>query len=158
MGDLRELLTDAGYGDVRTYVQSGNVVVSTRRSAERAAADCERLIEKSLGLQIAVIARTAAQLAAVVERDPLGDVVTEPKRYQVTFLESKLDAATAGRLEDALVEPERLAVHGREVYAWHPKGVARSKLWAALASPKLGVKATSRNWTTVKKLLEMASG
>ena len=51
MGDLRELITDAGYGDVRTYLQSGNVVLSTRRSAKRTAADCERLIEERLGLR-----------------------------------------------------------------------------------------------------------
>ena len=95
MADLRKLLTDAGYGDVRTYVQSGNVVTSTRRSAERAARDCEQLIKGSLGLDIAVLARTEAQLRAVVARDPVGGVVTKPKRYQVTFLESKLPAAAA---------------------------------------------------------------
>jgi uncharacterized protein (DUF1697 family) len=158
MADLRELLTDAGYGDVRTYVQSGNVVTSTRRSAERAAKDCEELIKKSLGLKIAVVVRTTPQLKAVVERDPLGDVVTEPKRYLVTFLESNLASATAKKLEDVRADDERLAVHGREVYSWHPGGAARSKLWAALAGPKLGVRATSRNWTTVKTLLDMASG
>ena len=55
-------------------------------------------------------------------------------------------------------ESERIAVHGREVYAWHPDGVARSKLWNALAGKGLGVTATARNWTTVCKLLEMADG
>jgi len=45
---------------------------------------------------------------------------------------------------------------GREIYAWHPEGVARSKLWAALAGKRLGVTATARNWTTVEKLLELA--
>ena len=158
MAPLRELLTDAGYGDVRSYVQSGNVVVSTRRSAERAARDCEQLIRDGFGLEIAVIARTAAQIAAVVDRDPFGDVVTEPKRYQVTFLESELDAGVAERLEQARADPELLAVEGREIYAWHPSGVARSKLWAQLAGPKLGVRATSRNWTTVTTLLGMTSG
>jgi uncharacterized protein (DUF1697 family) len=158
MADLRELLMDAGYGDVRTYVQSGNVVTSTRRSAERAATDCEQLIKQGLGLEVAVVVRTAPQLKAVVERDPLGRAVTEPKRYLVTFLESKLAAATAKKLEGVRADDERLAVHGREVYSWHPGGAARSKLWAGLASPELGVKATSRNWTTVKKLLDMASG
>ena len=157
MGDLRELLSDAGYGDVRTYVQSGNVVLSTRRSVERTAADCERLIEERFGLSIGVVVRTAAQLAAVVEHDPLGKVATEPKRYQVSFLESKLDRATTERLEGLAAEPERLVVRGREIYVWHPEGVARSKLWAALAGPKLGVKATARNWTTVTALLDMAT-
>jgi uncharacterized protein (DUF1697 family) len=157
MAGLRELLADAGYGDVRTYVQSGNVVTSTRRSAERAARDCEQLIRASLRLDIAVLARTAAQLEAVVRHDPLGAVVTDRKRYLVTFLETRPAAATVKRLEERRADAERLAVNGREVYSWHPVGAARSKLAAALASPRLGVKATSRNWTTVNKLLEMAS-
>ena len=62
------------------------------------------------------------------------------------------------KLEEVALESERLVVHGREIYAWHPEGVARSKLSTALAGPKLGVKATARNWTTVTSLLEMASG
>jgi uncharacterized protein (DUF1697 family) len=60
-------------------------------------------------------------------------------------------------LEDAVAEPEELVFSGREIYAWHPKGVARSKLWAALAGRGLGVPATARNWTTVTKLLELSS-
>jgi uncharacterized protein (DUF1697 family) len=54
------------------------------------------------------------------------------------------------------VASERFVHVGRELYAWHPEGVARSKLWAQLAGPKLGVTATARNWTTVTKLLELA--
>jgi uncharacterized protein (DUF1697 family) len=158
MGELRELLTDAGYDDVRTYLQSGNVVLSTRRSAKRAAADCERLIKERFGLEIAVVARTAAEIAAVVKRNPLGDVATEPKRYQVSFLESAPARDVVKRVEELAAPDERLAVHGREIYAWHPAGVARSKLWNALAGPKLGVTATARNWTTVEHLHEMASG
>jgi uncharacterized protein (DUF1697 family) len=60
-------------------------------------------------------------------------------------------------LEEALQEPEQLVVSGREIYAWHPSGVARSKLWGRLAGRGLGVTATARNWATVTKLLELAS-
>ena len=74
MGDLRELLSGAGYEDVRTYLQSGNVVLATRRSASARAADCEHLIaEDASGCEIAVVVRTRDELAAVVERDPLGE-------------------------------------------------------------------------------------
>ena len=62
------------------------------------------------------------------------------------------------KLEGLAAETERVACHGREVYAWHPEGVARSKLWNALAGKGLGVTATARNWTTVTTLLEMAGG
>jgi len=102
------------------------------------------------------VVRTRAQLASVVRRNPLGDVATDPKRYQVSFLAKKLAPATVRKLEAAAVESEALVVSGSEIFAWHPEGVARSKLWAMLAGNGLGVTATARNWTTVTKLLELA--
>jgi uncharacterized protein (DUF1697 family) len=92
-----------------------------------------------------------------VKRNPLGKVAQNPKRYQVSFLAAKAPAELVRRLESAVVPPERLTVAGREIYAWHPEGVARSKLWALLAGRQLGVTATARNWTTVTKLLDLAA-
>jgi uncharacterized protein (DUF1697 family) len=105
-----------------------------------------------------VVVRTARQLAAVVKLNPLGDVAEDPKRYQVSFLTEKPGADVVTALREAAAESERVAFHGREIYAWHPEGVARSKLWNALAGKGLGVTATARNWTTVTTLLEMAGG
>jgi uncharacterized protein (DUF1697 family) len=156
MPALRELLAGAGFANVRTYVQSGNVVLETRRTPAAVARACEELIAAELGLDIAVVARTRDELAEVVRRDPLGDVADNPKRYQVSFLESELDPQIAERLSRLAAGGERVQVIGREIYAWHPGGVARSKLWAGLAGKGLGVKATARNWTTVTTLLQMA--
>ena len=132
-------------------------MLSSRKSADRVARECEREIESGFGHRIDVVVRTRAELSKIVGRNPLGSVAEDPKRYQVTFLARKLPRAVVRELESAAVVPDRLAVVGREVYAWHPAGVARSKLWALLASKKLGVVATSRNWTTVEALLELAS-
>jgi uncharacterized protein (DUF1697 family) len=74
----------------------------------------------------------------------------------VSFLAGQLPAASRRKLEEAVEEPEQLVVSEREIYAWHPNGVARSRLWATLAGRGLGVSATARNWTTVRKLLELA--
>jgi uncharacterized protein (DUF1697 family) len=156
MPDLRAALEEAGFGDVRTYLQSGNAVLTSAASAERVARKCEGAITAAFGLEIAVVVRTRDELAEVVRRNPLRRVAKDPKRYQVSFLARKLDAATVRKLEAAVVEGERLVVEGREVYAWHPAGVARSKLWTLLAGRDLGVTATARNWTTVTKLLELA--
>jgi uncharacterized protein (DUF1697 family) len=158
MGELRDALEDAGFDDVRTYVQSGNVVVSSSTKPEQTARRCERLIADRFGLEIDVVVRTRAELARAVQRDPLGQVANNPKLYQVSFLARKLAAARVQKLEDAAVDSERVVVSGREIYAWHPAGVARSKLWALLAGRGLGVTATARNWTTVTKLLELAEG
>ena len=156
MPDLRALLTDAGFQDVSTYVQSGNVVLSSRASPRKLERETAKLMSERFGFEIPVIARTHDQLAAVVDKNPLAKVAENPKRYQVAFLSKKLDAKTVKRLEELRVDPEVMFVDGLEIYAWHPEGVARSKLWNALASKTLGVTCTARNWTTVCKLLEMA--
>jgi uncharacterized protein (DUF1697 family) len=158
MPALREALEEAGFTDVQTYLQSGNVVVESRAKPETVRKKVEQLIAERFGLEIAVVVRTKAELAAVVKRNPHAKVATNPKAYQVTFLEKKLPAKTVRELEQSAAADERVVVSGREVYAWHPKTVARSKLWAKLAGQGLGVTATSRNWTTVEALLELADG
>ena len=155
MAELRAALEDAGFEDVKTYLQSGNVVLSSKAKPEQTARKVGRVIQDAFGLEIAVVARTGAQLARVVARNPLGDVAKNPKRYQVSFLDGPLPAESKWKLEQARIEPEQFVVHGREIYAWHPSGVARSKLWAALAGSGLGVTATARNWTTVTALLAL---
>ena len=155
MADLRALFGDAGYGDVQTYVQSGNVVLESASSAADLEREAAALISERFGFDVPVVVRTARQLAAVVKRNPLGDVASEPKRYQVSFLTEKPGADVVAALQEAAVGDERVVCHGREIYAWHPDGVARSKLWNSLAAKGLGVTATARNWTTVLALLEM---
>jgi uncharacterized protein (DUF1697 family) len=157
MPALRELLSGAGFEGVRTYVQSGNVVLSGRGSPETVARRIEKLIAEKFGFDVPVVVRTRDELASVVELNPLGDVADNPKRYQVTFLASELPSEVAAKLGALQVDPERLVIAGRELYTWHPEGVARSKLWARTASAKgLGVVGTARNWTTVTTLLTMA--
>ena len=158
MPALREALEEAGFTEVQTYLQSGNVVVESRAKPETVRKKVEQLIEQRFGLEIAVVVRTRAELAAVVRRNPHAKVATNPKAYQVTFLEQKLPAKTVRELEQAAADDERVVVSGREVYAWHPQTIARSKLWSKLAGKSLGVTATSRNWTTVEALLELAGG
>ena len=157
MPALREALEEAGFEDVTTYLQSGNVVLTSDTRADAVARDCERVIEESFDLEIPVVVRSGAQLARIVQRNPLRDVATDPKRYQVTFLAAKLPASVFRELEAAAAEPEEVAVIGREVYAWHPKTIARSRLWSKLAGKDLGVAATSRNWATLEALCALAN-
>jgi uncharacterized protein (DUF1697 family) len=156
MAELRALFTEAGYEGVRTYVQSGNVVLESDAAPAELEQRSQELIAERFGIDVPVVARTRDELAAVVADDPFDDVVTEPKRYQVSFLSAELDPKVASRLQELKAEPEELVVAGRHIYAWHPEGVARSKLWNRLAGAGLGVTATARNWITVRTLLEMA--
>jgi uncharacterized protein (DUF1697 family) len=157
MPDLRAALGEAGFEDVRTYVQSGNVVLSSRAAPAEVGAQAERAIAERFGFDVDVIVRTGDELAEVVARNPLAEVAVDPKRYQVSFLESEPEPAVLERITTLKTEPERLVAIGRELYAWHPDGIGRSKLWNKLAGTGLGVRATARNWTTVTTLLEMAS-
>jgi uncharacterized protein (DUF1697 family) len=156
MPELREALEDAGFKDVRTYLQSGNVVVGSTAKPESVGRKFEKLVKERFGLEIPVVVRTRDELARIVKRNPLGKVATDPKRYQVSFLSTKLSAKVVRELEEAAAPEERVEVNGREVYAWHPKTIARSKLWNRLAGKGLGVTATSRNWATVEALLDLA--
>ena len=157
MPDLRAALEEAGFEDVRTHLQSGNVVLDSGAKADGVATKCRQVIKRRFGLDIPVVVRTRAELAAVVKRNPLDEVATEPKRYQVSFLSAKLPTAGLRELEAVAAPEERVVAAGREIYAWHPSGVARSKLWAKLAGKGLGVTATARNWATVEALLELAN-
>jgi uncharacterized protein (DUF1697 family) len=157
MGDLRELLTGLGYGDVRTLLQSGNVVLTSDARPEQLARELERQIAANLGVDPQVVVRSREELAAVVRLNPLRDVAGDPKRYQVSFLSAAPDPSVVDALAAADVAPERVVVIDREIYAWHPGGVHRSPLAKLLSDRRLGVAATARNWNTIVKLLELAS-
>ena len=154
MADLRALLHHAGYAGVRTYVQSGNVVLDATEEPAALQAAAGRLISDRFGFAVPVIARSRDELAAVVALNPLGEVAVDPKRYQVSFLSAAPPAEAVARLRAAAAGEEQVVAHGRELYAWHPDGVGRSKLAMAMADKRLG--ATARNWTTVTTLLAMA--
>jgi uncharacterized protein (DUF1697 family) len=155
MADLRAALADAGFADVKTYLQSGNVVLSSKKRPDTVARECSQLVADRFAHDVAVVVRTRGELADVVARDPLRKT-SDPKRYQVTFLSKEPSAEIVDELAALAVDGEKLAHVGRELYAWHPHGVGRSKLAAALAGKRLGVTGTSRNWATVKSLLELA--
>jgi uncharacterized protein (DUF1697 family) len=156
MPALRDALGAAGFDDVRTYLQSGNVFLSSGAKPDDVVRTAKRVIAKEFGLEIAVVSRTRAQLAKVVDLNPLEKVAKNPKRYQVSFLDAKPTRDVVRRVEEAAVPPEQVVAVGREIYAWHPEGVARSRLWTLLAGQSLGVTATSRNWTTVMNLASLA--
>ncbi len=156
MPALRQGLQEAGFADVATYLQSGNVVLTSAEPAEVLARALERQIAAELGVETRVVVRTRAQLAQVIARNPLGDVADDPSRYQVSFLSGRPDPHVVRELAKVDVAPERFVISGREIYAWHPEGIQRSPLARLLSEERLGVSATARNWNTVTQLLALA--
>ncbi len=152
MADLREVFGALGAEDVSTYLQSGNVAFRSTKSAvdlERAA---ERRIADDLGLDVAVLVRTGAQLAKLEAGNPFN-----PAESHVTFLAEKPDRARVRALDPARGAPDELRVVGREVYLRCPNGYGRSKLTNAFFEKQLGVRATTRNWKTVTELARLAT-
>lgn len=153
MPALRLALASGGFGDVTTYLQSGNVVLSSARSELEVAALCRETLRERLGVDVGVIVRDGRGLAAVVEADPLGHLgAGNPQRYLVAFFAEEPPAGLEDRLRRAAIAPEQFVISGREVYAWVSPEVERSRLWPLLLGRDLGGVATARNWTTVLAL------
>jgi uncharacterized protein (DUF1697 family) len=162
MTDLRALFQRLGHDDVVTYVQSGNVV---SRAAARSAAAVERAVHEAiaeeLGLDVDVLVRTANELRTVHDRNPFlrgPGSAPAPKALHVTFLASRPAAARVRELDDRAFAPDEFRVDGREVFVLCPNGYGRTKITNAWFERKLGVAATTRNWATVTKLVELAGG
>jgi uncharacterized protein (DUF1697 family) len=146
MKELRELCEAAGFVGVATYIQSGNVVFSSRRGAAAVQRLLEEALEAKLGKPVGVHLRTPDELASVLARNPFPGV--PGNQVLVLFL----DAAPAADALDGLVVPggEQVRLSGREVFIHFPDGMGRSKLKIPFAKT-----ATGRNLNTVAKLLEM---
>jgi uncharacterized protein (DUF1697 family) len=158
MGPLRELVESLGYTDVKTHLQSGNVVFSGKRKAPTTVArDVERAIEGEFGLAVGVVVRTADELAEVVGKNPMGDREKDPAKLVVTFLSAAPAAGKVKAIDAERFAPDEFQVVGREIYQWLPRGVHPSKLTNDFWQQQLGVTATARNWNTVTKLLGLAT-
>ena len=152
MEELRAVCEGMGLRDVRTYIQSGNIVF--RSKAEDVGARLEKEIERVFGVRTFVVLRTAAEMRTVTERNPFPDV--DPKKLLVSFLRLTPMAAAVESVGKMEITPEELHVIGSEMYIHFPLGQGVSKLPMAKIEKTLGTTGTGRNWNTVTALLTMA--
>ncbi len=152
MADLRDLATELGYGDARTYIQSGNLLCTTSTSPAAVKRALERGIAERCRVDTDVIVRTRADLAKVVRGNPFVARGEDAAHLHVVFVDG---TARVGVDDPARFAPEEVIAKGRELYLLLPGGVGRSKLAAALAKAK-GPAGTMRNLRTVEKLRAMA--
>ncbi|WP_031086387.1 DUF1697 domain-containing protein [Streptomyces sp. NRRL WC-3549] len=158
MAELRALLTDLGHTGVATHLQSGNAVFGSASGDEGTlGAELERAVEEHFGFRVDVLVRTGRYLAQVAEACPFPADRLEGRQLHVTFFDRSVDAARFASLDAAAFLPEEFRLGARELYLYAPDGLGRSKLADALARPALnrGVLATTRNWNTVARLVEM---
>jgi uncharacterized protein (DUF1697 family) len=155
MADLREVLTDEGYGNVATLLQSGNVVLDADQPADELGRGIAQAIAKRFGRTVDVIVRSRDELSRVVARNPLGDVATDGSKYVVAFLAEPPRTPVDDVLDGVDIGGDRYVVAGTELYIWCPNGLRDSPLMTALGKAKGGPSTTVRNWNTVEKLLAM---
>lgn len=151
MAALRAMLEGLGYTDVRTHLRSGNAVFTAERQPRE---KIEKAIRDGLDLPVAVMVRTAEELRAVVEGNPLQ--VREPAKFGVVFLSEPPDREQLEAIDPDGYAPEVMRIGERELYIDFPNGLARTKL-PALLEKKSKNAGTMRNWNTVVKLLELAT-
>jgi uncharacterized protein (DUF1697 family) len=156
MARLRDCLTDAGFTNVVSYLQSGNLVLGSRKSPASVGRDVAAVIAAEFGLTIAVTVRSHAELTAVVAGDPFADVRTDDSRHGVAFLDAKPAAERLAEIDPDGFLPDRLVEAGREIHLWCPNGFQQTDLTNAFLERRLGVVATTRNWRTVGKLCDLA--
>lgn len=157
MGDLRQLLVKLGYSQVQTHLQSGNAVLTSPWSETGGvAAAIEQALMRDIGVESTVILRTAGELAAVVEANPLRDVATVPSRHLVGFLAGQPEPGATSLVGELDAPPDGVRLLGRELYLWCPHGILASPLSKVNWDRRVGVPVTMRNWNTVLKLAELA--
>jgi uncharacterized protein (DUF1697 family) len=159
MAELKQTFVTLGYADVATYIQTGNVLFRTpSKSMPALTAAIEGRLAEEFRRSPAVILRTVPDLARVLATSPYPKQGADPARHHVTFLSQK---PSKERLATFTAPPsgrDELTIEGQEIYVHTPDGYARSKLTGAMLERRLDVLSTTRNWNTVTKLYELATG
>jgi uncharacterized protein (DUF1697 family) len=157
MQHLVGMFQDAGCAEVRTYIQSGNVIFKASQ------ARCGKLpsliangIANRFGYRTPVLLRSVEDLAETIRHNPFLQAGASENWLHVLFLESQPDAARVAALDPHRSPSDTYAVRGREIYLQCPNGVGNTKLTNAFFDSKLATISTGRNWRTVLKLLELA--
>jgi uncharacterized protein (DUF1697 family) len=157
MEHLRKLLSELGFADVKTYLQSGNVLFRAGGPPAQLAAMIEKRLSEATRLPVSVIIRTPAQLQRIIAANPFAKEAGEaPKTVHVTLLAGSVPKAAVAGIGKLQSGRDRWHVEGSEIYLWCPDGYGRTKLSNAALERILGVRTTTRNWNTLKALHAMA--
>lgn len=156
MERLRALISECGFDNVRTYIQSGNVIFSAKASAAKCAATIESKLTAELGKPISALVRTPAELAAIIAANPFSKVKKlDGARLAVAFLSEAPEPKRHKALAAIDLGRDQYRLRGAELFLYCPDGFGRSKL-SKTFERVIGVRGTARNWNTVKKLHELS--
>lgn len=155
MKELATALDNAGYAEVRTYIQSGNVIFTSSRSAAKLPEALSRCILENFGTVTPVVLRSLEEMKAAVKNNPFLKAGAAESELHVLFMADAPAAENVAKLDWHRSPPDEFVVRGKEIYLRLPRGAADSKLTNAYFDSKLATVTTGRNWRTVNALFEM---
>jgi len=158
MEKLRTSCEALGFKNVKTYIQSGNIVCQAgKASSDAAARKMEAQIEKDFGFSADVIARTSDEMKQIVTGNPLlKEPGVDTSKLHAVFFSNTPPTEAIRKLEAIVKTPDKVRHKGKEIYFYFPNGVSGSSIWKHNLDRVLGMSGTMRNWNTVNRLHEMA--
>jgi uncharacterized protein (DUF1697 family) len=159
MKELKALYESLKFKDVITYIQSGNVIFKSKKTAdEKLAKKIEEAIDERYGFNVPVIIRTIEEMKHTISINPfLQQKNIDIEKLHVTFLAEKPQQINMETIKKVDYSPDKFIIADKEIYLYCPNGYGITKLSNNFFEQKLKVKATTRNWKTVNKLLELAT-
>jgi uncharacterized protein (DUF1697 family) len=154
---LREALGEAGFGNVATYINSGNAVLSSDRSVKETAAEIAAICRKEFGFTKDIMLVARADWKKLIKQNPFPEAVDKPTSLHAFVLDGMPKKEAIEALTARAASHEHVVVKGKVLYFHAPAGFGTSKL-PPVIDRTLGVVSTARNWNTVRKLMELAEG
>jgi uncharacterized protein (DUF1697 family) len=157
MEQLRASLAALGFGNIKTYVQSGNIIFqSSKASADSLSKKIAGRILRDFECSVPVFLRTPTEMEEIINTNPLLKVPSvDHSKLHITFLAEAPPKTASEQLQPLVVKPEQFRIIGREIYLYCPNGYGNTKLSNTAIERKLSVGATTRNWNTANMLLAM---
>ncbi|MCI5081950.1 MAG: DUF1697 domain-containing protein [Saprospiraceae bacterium] len=158
MADLREALSQLSFSNIRTYIQSGNILFdSEEENIRELETQIHDKIQAAFGFDVPVLVIRPELLHRIMKENPFLDQGKETNKLYVTFLAEKPETDQIKLLESVDYSPEEFILEDSFLYFYFPNGYGRTKLNNNFFEKKLKVKATTRNWKTINKLYELAT-
>lgn len=157
MSVLKEALQDTGFSDVETYIQSGNILLSSSlESNAEISSKVERVIKDTFGLNVPALVLAPGSLKKYVANNPFLSVAEDTKALLICFLWDKPNHDSISFVESKYFPPDDIRIDGKIIYLYFPEGSAKTKFTGAFLESKLKTRATIRNWRTCQTLIKMA--
>jgi uncharacterized protein (DUF1697 family) len=156
MAHLRQVLTDAGFENVRTYIASGNVILRSTLTPANLAIRVHEIIKEEIGPDLVVVVKTRAQLQKILDNNPLKK--DDMSRVFYTLFAMKPSAQKVKEFMSQDYSPEEIVFNNDVAYVYIPGNYTKAKLDNNSIEKKLGVSSTTRNLNTMTKLIELSKG